>query len=133
MKMVWIFQCDCWKMKQIRMDSVRQWKTISCWCKKNYKHWLSRTRLYSIFSMIKQRCENKNHDGYDRYGWRWIKCEWVKFEDFCNDMKESHDFHIKEYWKINTTIDRINNNWNYCKKNCKWSTRKEQANNKKRI
>lgn len=56
---------------------------------------------------------------------------WKDFESFKNDMYESYLLHIKEHWIKNTSIDRIDNNWNYCKENCKWATRKEQSVNKR--
>lgn len=89
----------------------------------NTTHWLTKTRQYGIFDTIKWRCNRPNQKDYKRYWAKWIKCEWKTFEDFWEDMKK--------WYKDNLTIDRINNNWNYCKSNCKWSTRKEQANNRK--
>lgn len=47
-------------------------------------------------------------------------------------MYESYENHIKEYWEKNTTIDRIDSDWNYCKENCKRSTRAEQNCNQRR-
>lgn len=127
LKIVWIFQCDCWKMKQIRMDSVKQWKTISCGCKRNYKHWLSWTRFYRIWLWMNQRCYNKNHEAYYRY--KNINILWENFKDFKQDMYSSYLCHSLEYWEKNTTIDRIENFWNYSKDNCRWATRKQQSNN----
>ena len=45
-------------------------------------------------------------------------------------MWESYFEHVKQHWEKDTTIDRIDSNWNYCKDNCKRSTNKEQQNNK---
>ena len=47
-------------------------------------------------------------------------------------MQEDYKMHVEKYWENNTTIDRINHNWDYCKENCKRSTKKEQANNTRR-
>lgn len=44
-------------------------------------------------------------------------------------MYESYVAHVNEYWEKNTTIDRINWDWNYCKSNCRWATCKEQSEN----
>jgi len=121
----WIFKCDCWNIKETYINYIRRWNTKSCWCLRkitwNIKHWLTNTRLYNIWQWMKQRCNNPNHDAYNRYWWRWIKIEWNTIEEFYKDMKE--------WYSDNLTIDRIDNNWNYCKDNCRWSTYKEQLNN----
>jgi len=92
---------------------------------------MTNTRFYRIFCGIKERCDNENRDNYNRYGGRGIKCEWKNFEEFKNDMYESYLIHFGKYGK-DTSIDRINNNGNYCKKNCQFSTIKIQANNTRR-
>jgi len=70
------------------------------------------------------RCKNPNHPAFDSYGERGIQvCDrWLKFENFYADMGEKPDNH---------SLDRIDNNGSYCPENCKWSTVKEQNNNKR--
>jgi len=86
---------------------------------------MAESRIYRIWHNMKQRCNNKNYKHYKDYWGRWIKYDykWEKFEWFYEDMWESY----KEW----LSIDRKNNDWNYCKSNCKWSTNKEQSRNKR--
>lgn len=120
--------CECWIKKRVLLNSLRSWKTKSCWCWV-YKHRMSWTRIYTIFDHIKQRCTNRNRSDWHLYWWKWIKNLWKTFEDFYKDMWPSYEEHVKKYWEKETTIDRINWNWNYCKENCRWATYKEQGNN----
>ena len=81
--------------------------------------------LLGVFSAMKRRCYNKNCSDYPRYGGRGIiVCsEWQSFKGFLNDMEKT--------FKKGLTLDRINNNGNYELKNCRWTTRKIQAINRR--
>ena len=127
---MFVCKCMCWNEKIISPSDVCFWKTKSCWCYcknlnsiNNRTHWMSNTRIYKIYVWIIRRCEDGKIKSYQNYGWRWIKCEWKSFEDFYRDMSPTY--------QDNLSIDRIDVNWNYCKENCRWSTIKEQANNKR--
>jgi hypothetical protein len=83
------------------------------------------TKIYTCWQGMKSRCENPNAHGYDRYGGRGIKvCErWQDFRNFLEDMGEPPT--------PQHTIDRVDNEKGYCKENCRWSTPKEQQQNKR--
>lgn len=79
---------------------------------------------------MKKRCNNPNNSRYKTHGSRGIKIEWNNFIEFKNDMYESYLEHVKKFGRgHNTTIDRINNDGNYSKSNCRWATNKEQVRN----
>ncbi len=86
-------------------------------------------RIYVIWEALLRRCTNKKQDNYKWYGGRGIKCEWSSFEEFKNDMYKSYLKHVEKFGEKNTSLDRKDSNKNYCKKNCKWSTLKEQSRN----
>lgn len=98
--------------------------------KRGKNHWMFWTKFYISYRGIKTRCYNKKDKQYKNYWGRWIICEWKRFIDFYNDMYESYLEHINLFPGNQTTIDRIDSNWNYCKTNCKWSTQIEQQNNR---
>ena len=129
-------QCDCGNVKVIRADALVSGCTVSCGCKKreqdrlnltaNHSHKMSGTRLYNIWSGLKGRCNNPNDPRYDRYGGRGISVcdEWnTSFQSF-------YDWAINNGYSDDLTIDRIDNDGNYEPTKCKWSTNKEQCNNR---
>ena len=80
---------------------------------------------YRTWEAIKKRCYNKNDAGYPDYGGRGLVMsdEWLdNFEAFYRDMgpKPSPQH----------TIDRKNGDKGYSKDNCRWTTKKEQAENR---
>lgn len=91
------------------------------------KHKLSETRQYRIWEQMKQRCTNLKSPNYKNYGGRGIKISksWLNsFNAFWKDMNKGYN--------DNLTLDRINNDGNYSKSNCRWATRHEQSKNNRR-
>jgi hypothetical protein len=118
-------RCDCGKEKQVLGSSLRSGSSRSC--NKCYlltgTHGMWRSKEFSIWSLMKDRCYNKNNPRYKNYGGRGISvCDrWVNsFKNFYLDMGMSNGL----------SIDRINVNGNYEPNNCRWATSLIQARNR---
>ncbi len=93
---------------------------------KMYIHGEADTRLHIIWMHMRGRCQKKNHTGYKNYGMRGISVckEWEGYVRF-------RDWALGNGYNKDLTIDRIDNNGNYCPQNCKWSSMQTQSNNKR--
>ena len=128
----WKCRCECGNEKIIEAANLKNNHSISCGCYKKEKistiNGLSKQykMLYKIYYAMKRRCYNNKYISYANYGGRGIKvCDrWLEsFENFLEDMKDTYQEGL--------SIDRINNDGNYEPSNCKWSTAKEQARNRR--
>ena len=128
----WVFRCECGVEKTIELSSVLRSHATSCGCQsqfligqKNRKHGHAKSTektpsatYISWFSML-QRCGSdptyKNIDVCD---------EWKNFENFLNDMGERPK---------SKSIDRIDSSKGYYKANCRWATKTEQSQNRRKL
>lgn len=84
----------------------------------------SRHPVYHRWMAMKSRCDNKNNPAYRYYGGRGIyyNKKWKKLDNFLKDMGIP---------KKGMTLDRVDNDGPYTKKNCRWTTWNVQAANKR--
>lgn len=89
------------------------------------EHALSKTRLYSIYSGMKQRCYNPNGQPYPLYGGRGITIcdEWLGD----NGLQNFFDWSLSHGYNENLTIDRIDSSKGYSPDNCQWITQSENS------
>lgn len=123
----WLCKCECGKSTVAYGNDLKRGKVVSCGCwnaEKRVTHGMSRTHVNSVWRMMLDRCKNPNNRAYANYGGRGIQvCDrWNDFVTFYTDMGHRPDGY---------QIDRIDNDGNYEPGNCRWSTPKQQQNNKR--
>jgi hypothetical protein len=110
--------CGCGKYERLRIGQLKN-KTI--------KHGMSNTAEYQAWKGMKARCYKTSYQHYDRYGGRGIKV--------CDEWKNDFLAFYRDMGKKPTPqhqLDRIDNNGDYCKDNCRWSTPSQNCYNRSR-
>lgn len=129
---VWNVICECGTRRVVQAGHLKNGTTTSCGCyqKENMskvatKHKLSEHPLYSVWAGMKSRCDNPKWKDFEHYGARGISysSSWKIFLNFYKDM---HEGYVK-----GLELDRIDNDRDYSKENCRWVTGKQNKNNKR--
>ena len=132
----WICRCSCGNYLKVNANNLRHGNTQSCGClqkenilKANTTHGLSHnkngktTKLYGIWSTLKQRCNNSNTINYRYYGAKGIKV----CDEWKNDYMNFYNWAMANGYREGLTIDRIDSDGNYEPSNCEWVTRSENT------
>mgnify|MGYP000862296745 CR=1 FL=1 len=124
-KVLWLCQCDCGKIAKCTTSNLTRGLSTSCGCVRT-KHNGKGTRLYRIWTGMKDRCLNHNSKYRRRYGGRGITI----CDEWANDFSVFRQWAIENGYAGGLEIDRIDNDCDYCPKNCRWVTTRENVRNR---
>lgn len=93
----------------------------------NSRHGMSKTRLYHLWNMMNQRCNNPNSENYKNYGACGIQVclEW-------QDPFKFMGWALLNGYQEDLSIERLDPSLGYEPNNCTWIPMEDQAINKKK-
>ena len=122
----WLCRCECGTVKPVQASSLKRGESRSCKKCAHTKHGYRGTPEYYVWAAMIARCSNPKVSNYHRYGGRGVSvCDrWMTFENFLEDMglRPSPRHSIDRY---------PNNDGDYEKSNCRWTTRIQQNRNRR--
>lgn len=132
----YVCKCDCGNVKSVRAINLKNGKSKSCGClmkevnaQMRKTHGKTGSRIHTIHRGMLQRCNDKNHPNYQRYGALGVTvCDRWQGKDgllnFLQDMGEPGD---------GQSLDRIDGAKGYSPENCRWADAETQSRNRKSV
>lgn len=122
----WAFCTGCGASRTMTIHDILRDGPKKCGHK---NHFWREQKLRAVYNSMKARCFNKNNHAFKNYGGRGITvCEAWRFSP-----KAFEDWALTNGYKHGLTIDRIDNNGDYCPKNCRWITKEENSNRRNTV
>lgn len=128
----WICRCDCGTEREVDGGSLRSGRSNGCLgCHpgrgNRRTHGGRDTRLYTIWTRMKGRCENPNDPAFDRYGGRGVTI----CRAWASDFMTFRSWAEGAGYRDDLSIDRIDNDLGYTPGNYRWATPTEQNRNRR--
>lgn len=124
---LWRCKCDCGNEHIVAYAKLSHGRVRSCGClrkeismERQLKHASARrnkrTRLYSIWLGMRERCSYPQNVSYPAYGGRGIKVcnEWA------SDFDKFRNWALSNGYNDTLSIDRIDSDLDYSPENCQW-------------
>lgn len=120
--------CSCGTVVAVRVESLLRDITVSCGCfhaEVVTTHGLTNSGHYGRWRHMMSRCFNPDDEAFKSYGGRGITvCEaWRTIEGFVAGLPDGY--------QAGAEMDRIDNDGHYAPGNVKWSTPKQNSNNRR--
>lgn len=132
---LWVCECDCGNVVEVRVADLVNGNTKSCGCYQKEmaryaktKHGYHNERLYSIWCNMKTRCLNPNTKSYKNYGNRGITVCAAWLENYI----AFRSWALENGYSDDLTIERIDVNKGYTPDNCAFISKSEQPRNTRR-
>ena len=132
----WRCRCKCGNICTVSGEHLKSGHTKSCGClntetrsRTHATHKMTDSKVYAIWTNIKQRCLNPSNKSFADYGGRGI----TMYEPWVNSFLAFYSYvsQLEHYGEAGYSLDRIDNNSGYELGNLRWTTKKEQARNRR--